>query len=115
MNKLTLSMQVIQSQEQLFQCAFQNLLCETAVWKPISKVSKALPHGVLNKARMITACTGYREYFQRCPDMGISRMGFLACAETSIDLEFFPRVSVAGVDFQRYVFMRSSLLVLVYG
>jgi hypothetical protein len=80
MNKLTLSMQVVQSQEQLFQRAFKNCLCETAVWDPIHNAFKAIPHWLLNKAGMITACMWYREYIQRCPNMGITRMVFVACA-----------------------------------
>ena len=74
MNKLALCVQVVECKENLHKTCLKKIFSESMTRVAIEKVSKTLPHRLLNKTVMVASGTWNGEYIQRSSHMDVARM-----------------------------------------
>lgn len=73
----------------------------------IEKVSKALPHRLLDQTVMVAASARDCEYVQGCSHMSVSRMRLISLVYVFINIKLFPVIFSPRIYFKSYMSMCS--------
>jgi hypothetical protein len=112
-NKLALSMQVVECKENLHQARLEEIFSESMARVAIEKIPKTLPHGLLNETVMVASGARNSKYIQGCSHMDMARMRRIALIQMLVNLKLVPIRFFACINFQSHVLMRSDSISLV--
>lgn len=108
MNKLALGVEVVERKENLHQARLKEGLGKAMSRITVKKIPKAVPHGLLNQAVMVTSWAANGECVQGRSHMGIAGMGRIGLAQMLINLKLSLTHSLARIHFQSHISMRSN-------